>query len=66
MKIDKQYKIKKHSKGRCTVYVVDPGKGLVTYDREEFCNHCVSTKTNGEEKGIALFLEPTEQFYSQN
>jgi ATP-binding cassette subfamily B protein len=47
------------------VYVVDPGKGLVTYTKEEFCEHWVSTKTNGEEKGIALLLEPTEQFYAQ-
>ena len=28
--------------------------------------HWVSTKTNGEEKGIALLLEPTEKFYVQN
>ena len=59
------YKIKKHRKGRFMVYVADPGKGLVTYTKEEFCEHWVSTKTNGEEKGIALLLEPTEQFYAQ-
>ena len=58
-------KIKKHNKGKYTVYVADPGKGLVTYTQEEFCEHWVSTKTNGEEKGIALLLEPTEQFYAQ-
>ena len=60
------YKIKKHNKGKYTVYVADPGKGLVTYTKEEFCEHWISTKTNGEEKGIALLLEPTEQFYAQN
>ena len=59
------YKIKSRRKGRYTVYVADPGKGLVTYTKEEFCEHWVSTKTNGEEKGIALLLEPTEQFYTQ-
>ena len=59
------YKIKRHRKGCYTVYVADPGKGLVTYTKEEFCEHWVSTKTNGEEKGIALLLEPTEQFYAQ-
>lgn len=59
------YKIKRHRKGRFTVYVADPDKGLVTYTKEEFCEHWVSTKTNGEEKGIALLLEPTEQFYTQ-
>ena len=60
------YKIKKHNKEKYTVYVADPGKGLITYTKEEFCEHWVSTKTNGEEKGIALLLEPTEQFYAQN
>lgn len=59
------YKIKKSKKGKFTVYVADPGKGLVTYTQEEFCEHWVSTKTSGEEKGIALLLEPTEQFYAQ-
>ncbi len=59
------YKIKKR-KGLYSIYVADPGKGLITYTKEEFCEHWVSTKTNGEEKGIALLLEPTEQFYAQN
>ena len=60
------YKIKKHNKEKYTVYVADPGKGHVTYTKEEFCEHWISTKNNGEEKGIALLLEPTEQFYTQN
>ena len=59
------YKVKKHSKGKYTVYVADPAKGLVTYTQEEFCEHWISTKTNDEEKGIALLLEPTELFYTQ-
>ena len=60
------YKIKKRRGNRYEVYVADPGKGLITYTKEEFCEHWVSTKTNGEEKGIAVLLEPTEQFYAQN
>ena len=59
------YKIKKHRKGRCTIYVADPGKGLIIYSKEEFCGHWISTKTNGEEKGVVLLLEPTERFYKQ-
>lgn len=59
------YRVKKHRKERYTIYVADPGKGLVTYSKEEFCEHWISTRTNGEEKGIALLLEPTEQFYAQ-
>ncbi len=56
------YKIKKKRKGY-EIYVADPGKGLLTYTKEEFCSHWVSTQTNGEEKGVALLLEPTELFY---
>jgi ATP-binding cassette subfamily B protein len=59
------YKIKKHRKGNYTVYVADPGKGLVTYNKEEFCEYWISTRSNGEEKGIALLLNPTEHFYNQ-
>ena len=45
-------------------YVADPGKGLVKYNLEEFGKHWVSTVSQGEEKGIAMFLEPTLEFYS--
>lgn len=45
-------------------YVADPGKGLVKYNLEEFKSHWIGTKSDGEEKGIAMFLEPTPAFYS--
>ena len=45
------------------VFVADPGKGLITYTREEFCNHWISTSTKGEDKGVALLMEPTRLFY---
>ena len=59
------YRIKRQKKGKYTVYVADPGKGLVTYSKEEFFEHWASTKNNGEEKGVALLLEPTDQLFSQ-
>lgn len=59
------YKIRKTWRGKYIIYVADPAKGFVTCSKEEFCEHWISTKTNGEEKGIALLLEPTEQFYAQ-
>ena len=54
------YKVKKGKK----FYVADPGKGLVKYNLEEFKSHWISTRSNGEEKGIVMFLEPTPAFYS--
>ena len=55
------YKVKKGKK----FYIADPGKGLVKYDLEEFKRHWISTKSEGKEKGIAMFLEPTPEFYNK-
>ena len=46
------YKVKKGKK----FYVADPGKGLVTYSLEEFKQHWVSTKSNGEDNGYGLYM----------
>ena len=54
------YKVKKGKK----FYVADPGKGLVTYGLDEFKKHWISTKSNGEDKGIAMFLETTPAFFT--
>ena len=54
------YKIKKNR-----FYIADPAKGLVKYNLEEFKKHWVSTQSDGEEKGIAMFLEPTPAFYEK-
>ncbi|WP_026327618.1 MULTISPECIES: peptidase domain-containing ABC transporter [Proteiniphilum] len=58
------YGIRKNKKGY-KISVADPGKGLLIYSREEFCDRWVSTRTGGEEKGVALLLEPTSLFYEQ-
>lgn len=53
------YKIKGNKK----LYVADPGKGLMDYTIEEFKKHWIEMEQNDEEKGIAMFLEPTRAFY---
>ena len=55
------YKVKKGK----TFYIADPAKGLVKYNLEEFKKHWVSTQSGDEEKGIAMFLEPTPEFYEK-
>lgn len=45
-------------------YIADPGKGLLKCSLDEFKNHWVSTRSGGEDKGIAMLLEPTPAFYS--
>lgn len=49
------------------VKVADPGKGLITYTKEEFCKYWINTKdeATGEGLGVALLLEPTPAFYQE-
>ncbi len=46
-------------------YLADPGKGRVTLKEAEFKKHWLSTHSQGQEKGIALFLQPTPAFQAQ-
>ncbi len=46
-------------------WIADPAKGKYTVNREGLRKHWVSTMSNGQEKGIALLLEPTEEFYER-
>lgn len=53
------YKITR-KKGGCLVHVSDPAQGLLTYAEEQFLK---SWKVG--EKGVALLLEPTPEFYRE-
>ena len=53
------YKIKNN-----IVYVADPAGSLIKYTKEEFCKCWLSTKDEGEDKGVALLFEPTPDFYN--
>lgn len=43
-------------------YIADPGKGLLTLSLEEFRQNWVSSETNDNYNGIAMFFEPTINF----
>jgi ATP-binding cassette subfamily B protein len=45
------------------VHVADPAHGLLKYTEEEFKKCWITTRHEGEEKGIAMLLEPTPYFY---
>lgn len=45
------------------IYVADPSKGLISYTTSEFCQHWFSSKTDNNEEGIVLLLEPTPTFF---
>jgi len=50
---------------KAKVIVADPACGIVSYSEDEFKKNWISTKSNDEEKGIALLLEPTQAFYKK-
>lgn len=52
------YKAKKSK-----LYLADPAKGLISVTPQEFKSKWVSDKTEGQEEGIALLLEPAPAFY---
>lgn len=54
------YNIKKNK-----VYVSDPAFGLIRYTREEFMAGWISEKSGEEQKGLALLLQPTPEFYNK-
>ena len=54
------YKVRKGKR----FYIADPGNGLIKYSLDDFKNHWVSTRSGGEDKGIAMLLEPTPLFYT--
>ncbi|MGG8497133.1 peptidase domain-containing ABC transporter [Tenacibaculum sp. TC6] len=55
------YKIK-----RDTVYISDPAHGLINYTKDEFIQHWIGNNADeNTEEGIALLVEPTPKFYSE-
>ncbi len=50
---------------RNTYYIVDPVKGLTKYSGTEIKRYWIGSQINGEEKGIAVFIKPTDEFYKQ-
>lgn len=45
-----------HRVTRSAVHVADPAAGLITFTKEEFKNGWLSTKSNGQETGVALLF----------
>jgi len=56
------YKITK-KKNKWFFHIADPAYGLLKYEEQEFINCWISTVHGGTEKGVAMLLEPTPQFY---
>jgi len=55
------YKIKKDK-----IWVADPGKGLITYSKEEFLQGWLGSSLDEEEMGLCMMIEPTPDFYAMD
>ena len=44
-------------------YIIDPAKGRVDFNKEDFALYWLSTQSKGENKGVAMLLQPTPLFY---
>jgi len=51
------------NKNKWFFHIADPAYGLMKYEEQEFKNCWISTIRDNTEKGVAMFLEPTPQFY---
>jgi ATP-binding cassette subfamily B protein len=53
-------------KNSYNIYIADPAEGIVKLSDKEFKKAWLSTKENGEEKGVCLLLETTPDFYAED
>jgi len=51
------------SRSQYTIYVADPARGLVAYNKEEFMRCWGVTKVDGRDCGTLLALQPGPEFY---
>jgi ATP-binding cassette subfamily B protein len=59
------YDVRAKRNGKRIYHIADPGKNLLQLDEETFLNAWVSTRSHGEEKGVLMALQPTQDFYSR-
>lgn len=61
------YKIKTKSffSHKTHFHIADPGSSLKKYSEEEFKKHWLNTRSNQEEKGVVLLVEPNQEFYQK-
>lgn len=48
-----------------TLYIADPAFGLVKYNKQEFLQKWISSRTNGTDKGVCLLIKPTSNFHNE-
>lgn len=59
------YDIKTQRSGKHIFHIADPGKNLLKVKEDDFKNAWINTRSQGEEKGILMALQPTPAFYEK-
>ena len=59
------YDIKKKRNGDYLISIADPAMGKAQFRKDEFLKCWLSTKTQGEDTGTALLLQPGPEFYEE-
>lgn len=62
---DDKYYVILHKVKFNTYYVADPTKGLIKYNQAEVKRYCVNSHITNEDKIVAVFIKPTDEFYKQ-
>lgn len=60
------YDVKTRRDGERIFYIADPAKNLLRLDEDTLRNAWISTRSQGEEKGILMALAPTPAFYERS
>jgi ATP-binding cassette, subfamily B, bacterial len=63
---DKNHFVVVYKITRKKIFVADPAKGLLKYNKQEFCSHWISMRSDAGEEGLALLLEPTTLLKENN
>jgi ATP-binding cassette subfamily B protein len=57
------YDVRVKRNGKRIYYIADPAKELMQLDEDTVKNSWISTRSHGEEKGVLMALQPTQEFY---
>lgn len=60
------YGVKKRRKGEYEIKISDPAGEKYVLNKEQFLKCWISTRSEGEDMGTALLLEPTPDFYTSD
>ena len=55
----------RRKRGTWHYYIADPRGSKLRFTEEELAKSWLSSRSEGEDTGVALFLEPTPEFYKQ-